>query len=250
MKPPEDLAKTFYVHLASQTVDDCLSLTKVWFASYIGRRSRVYRLELAPNHVRPCITRYRAWCLKYTYGRDVVSYCQLRLTSRCRHPAPGQDLIPLQRLHVFAHSRGPHPAIKLWCQVPFTKSKTIFQIETYCMQCFLKSNILIAELSTIKIGELLRKWWSLRSCFLILPQGALTPRGIEGATKRDVSKHLCAIQWCASRGWFIAHDNWTSCGLPHVSTEWYNNMVASWNFIEQSKVIIKYSKIKNLGDHY
>ena len=43
----------------------------------------------------------------------------------CRHPAPGQDLIPLQRLHVFAHSRDPHPAIKLWCQVPFTKSKTI-----------------------------------------------------------------------------------------------------------------------------
>ena len=59
--------------------------------------------------------------------------------SRCRHPAPGQDLIPLQRLHVFAHSRGPHPAIKVWCQVPFTKSKTIFQIEMYCMQCFLKS---------------------------------------------------------------------------------------------------------------
>ena len=40
---------------------------------------------------------------------------------------------------MFAHSRDPHPAIKLWCQVPFTKSKTIFQIEMYCMQCFLKS---------------------------------------------------------------------------------------------------------------
>ena len=69
----------------------------------------------------------RSWRLKYTYGRDVVGYCQLSLTSRCRHPAPGQDLIPLQRLHVFAHSRDPHPAIKLWCQVPFTKSKTILQ---------------------------------------------------------------------------------------------------------------------------
>ena len=67
-----------------------------------------------------------SWRLKYTYGRDVVSYCQLRLNSRCRHPAPGQGLIPLQRLHVFAHSRDPHPAIKLWCQVPFTKSKTFF----------------------------------------------------------------------------------------------------------------------------
>ena len=63
----------------------------------------------------------------------------LHLTSRCRHPDPGQDLIPLQRLHVFAHSRDPHPAIKLWCQVPFTKSKTMFQFEMYWMQCFLKS---------------------------------------------------------------------------------------------------------------
>ena len=74
-----------------------------------------------------------AWRLKYTDGRDVVAYCQLRLTNLCRHPVPGQDLIPLQRLHVFAHSRDPHPAIKSWCQVPFTKSKTIFQIEMYCM---------------------------------------------------------------------------------------------------------------------
>ena len=66
------------------------------------------------------------WRLWYTYGRGVVGYWQLRLTSRCRHPDRGQDLIPLQRLHVFAHSRDPHPAIKLWCQVPFTKSKTFF----------------------------------------------------------------------------------------------------------------------------
>ena len=41
----------------------------------------------------------------------------------------------------------------------------------------------------IKIGELLRKLWSLRSCFNVLPPGALTPQGIEGAMKRDVSKH-------------------------------------------------------------
>ena len=160
-----------------------------------------------------CLTKaiWMSWRLKYTYGRDVVGYCQLRLTIRCRHPAPCQDLIPLQRLHVFAHSRDPHPAIKLWCQVPLTKSKTIFQIVMYCMQCFLKSNILKVELSMIKIGQLLRKLWSFRSCFLILPPGTLIPQGIEGATKRDMSKHWCTIQWCASRGWFIAHENWTSC---------------------------------------
>ena len=40
---------------------------------------------------------------------------------------------------MFAHSRDPHPALKLWCQVPFPKSKTTFQIEMYCMQWFLKS---------------------------------------------------------------------------------------------------------------
>ena len=62
----------------------------------------------------------------------------------------------------------------------------------------------------IKISELLRKLWSLRSCFNILPPGALTPQGIEGVMKRDVSKHWCTLQWCASRGWFIAHENWTS----------------------------------------
>ena len=143
----------------------------------------------------------RSWLLPSTF--DI----------RCRHPAPGQDLIPLQRLHVFAHSRDPHPAIKLWCQVSFTKSKTIFQIETYCMQCsaFWKANISKVELSLTKIGELLRKLWSLRCCFLILPPGALTPQGIKGAMKRDVSKDWCTFQWCASRGWVIAHENWTSC---------------------------------------
>ena len=39
----------------------------------------------------------------------------------------------------------------------------------------------------IKIGELLRKLWSLGICFLILPPGALTPQGIKGAMKRDVN---------------------------------------------------------------
>ena len=40
---------------------------------------------------------------------------------------------------MFTHSRDPHPAMKLGCQVPFPKSKTTSQIEMYCMQCFLKS---------------------------------------------------------------------------------------------------------------
>ena len=81
----------------------------------------------------------------------------------------------------------------------------------YCMQCFLKNKYIKVELSMIKIGELLRKLWSLRSCFLILPPVALAPQGIKCAVKRDVSKHWCTLQWCASRGWVIAHENWTSC---------------------------------------
>ena len=47
------------------------------------------------------------------------------------------------------------------------------------MQCFLKSKYIKVELSVMKIGELLRKFWSLRSCFLILLPGALTPRGLK-----------------------------------------------------------------------
>ena len=80
----------------------------------------------------------------------------------------------------------------------------------YCMQCFLKSKHIKVDLSMIKIGEWLRKLWSLRSFFLILPPGALTPQGIKGAVKRDGSKHWCTLQWCASRGWVITHENWTS----------------------------------------
>ena len=132
-----------------------------------------------------------------------------------------EDTLPLVKtlshfkgcMCLLTHSRNPHPAIKLWCQVPFIKSKTIFQIEMYCMQCFLKSNISKVELSMIKIGELLRKLWSVRSCFLILPPGALSPQGIEGAMKCDVSKHWCTLQWCASRGWVIAHEDWTSSAV-------------------------------------
>ena len=84
------------------------------------------------------------------------------------------------------------------------------------MQCFLKSKYIKVELSMIKIGELLRKLWSLRSCFLILPPGALSPQGIKGAVMRDVSKHLCTLQWWASRGWVIAHENWTSWEIAKV----------------------------------
>ena len=91
------------------------------------------------------------------YCRDVVGYCHLRLISRCRHPAPGQDLIPLQMLHVFAHSRDPHPAIKLWCQVPFTKSKTIFQIEMYCMQCFLNSKYIKSRIFNDKNRRIIKE---------------------------------------------------------------------------------------------
>ena len=146
-------------------------------------------------------------------ARDVVGYWQLRLTSRCRHPDPGHDLIPLQRLHVFAHSRDPHPAIKLWYQVPFTKSKTTFQIEMYCIQCFLKSKYIKSRTCNDKNLWIINKVMVFKKLLQHLATRGITPQGIEGAMKRDVSKHWCTLQWCASRGWFIAHENWTSCLL-------------------------------------
>ena len=88
--------------------------------------------------------------------------------------------------------------------------KQLFKLKCIVCSAFWKANILKVELSMIKIGELLRRLWSLRSCFNILPTGSLTPQGIEGAMKRDVSKHWCTLQWYASRGWFMAHENWMS----------------------------------------
>ena len=144
---------------------------------------------------------------------------------------------------MFAHSRDPHPAIKLWCQVPFTKSKQLFQLRCIVCSAFWKANILKIELSMIKIGELLRKLWSLRSCFNILPPGALTPQGIEGAMKRDVSKHWCTLQWCASRGWFIAHENWTSC-------QWTTYKMSSKLSILIHLLLVPRICVNELGQHW
>ena len=109
--------------------------------------------------------------------------------------------------------------------------KQLFKLKCIVCSVFWKANILKVEFSLIKIGELLRKLWSLRSCFNILPPGALTPQGIEGAMKRDMSKHWCTLQWCASRGWFIAHGNWTSrmalhCIRTHLFTS--NHLFHWW----------------------
>ena len=109
------------------------------------------------------------------YGRDVIGYCHLRLTSRCRHPAHGQDLISLQRLHVFAHSRDQNYGVKYLSPNP----KQFIKLKYIVCSAFWKANILNVELPVIKIGELLRKLWSLRSRFPILPPGALTPRGLK-----------------------------------------------------------------------
>ena len=82
--------------ITSAVLGDLIRTHVPWFFS-IGTRSPIGCLK----NVQHC-----------TYGRDVVGYCHLRLI-RCRHPAPVQDLIPLQRLHVFAHSRDPHPWIHI-----------------------------------------------------------------------------------------------------------------------------------------
>ena len=109
----------------------------------------------------------------------------------------------------------------------------------------------------IKIGELLRKLWSLRSCFNILPPGALTPQGIEGAMKRDVSKHWCTLQWCASRGWFIAHENWTSWPVTRSFDVFFvlclikrlSKHSRGWLFETPSRPLWRHYNVKDLHTH-
>ena len=117
-------------------------------------------------------------------------------------------------------TQGPISCHKIMVSSTFHQSQNkFFKLKCTVFSAFWKTNISKVELSMIKIGQLLRKLWSLRSRFLILPPGTLTPQGIEGAMKRDVSIHLCTLQWYASRGWFIAHENWTSCYSAEYQTK-------------------------------
>ena len=71
---------------------------------------------------------------------------------------------------------------------------------------------------------------------------ALTPQGIEGAMKHDVSKHWCTLQWCASRGWFIAHENWTSCrGCSNYI--WVINNLIAYKVVSYIRALMVYGFI-------
>ena len=83
---------------------------------------------------------------------------------------------------MFAHSRDPHPAIKVWCQVPFTKSKTIFQIKMYCMQCFLNSKYIKSRTFNDK------NWWIIKKAVVLkklLPHLATRGTYSPGDWRRD-----------------------------------------------------------------
>ena len=57
---------------------------------------------------------------------------------------------------MLAHSRDPHPAIKLWCQVPFTKSKKKNQLK--CIACHL-----LFEKQMYNSGNFNGKnWWIIK----------------------------------------------------------------------------------------
>ena len=84
--------------------------------------------------------------------------------------------------------------------------KQFFKLKCIVFRAFRKADIFKVELSMIKICEFLRKLWYLRSGFLILPPGALLHGGLK--VWWSVTHTL---QWCASRGWVIAHENLTSC---------------------------------------
>ena len=122
----------------------------------------------------------------------------------------------------------------------------------YCMQCFLKSKYIKSRTFNDKNCWIIKKLWSLRSCLLILPPGALTPQGIEGAIKRDVSKHWCTLQWCASRGWVIAYSNWTSWGKTCLDFRPYHlwqqhsktSAYAHSLFIKENGPLARYAKLR------
>ena len=93
--------------------------------------------------------------------------------------------------------------------------KQIFKLKCTVCVAFWKAIILKVELSMIKIGELLRKLLSLRSCFLILPPGA--HRGLKVRWSVTWANIGVPSTGLPARGWVIAHENWTSC----VSNSYY-----------------------------
>ena len=102
----------------------------------------------------------------------------------------------------------------------------------YCMQRFFKSKYIKVGLSIIKIGELLRKLWSLRSCFNILPPGAL-PRGLKvrwsvtwaniGVPSKEVAAevdllHMRIERYARMHAFCYTVLHWVSCPL-----RWHHN---------------------------
>ena len=95
----------------------------------------------------------------------------------------------------------------------------------------------------IKIGELLRKLWSLRSCFLILPPRALTPQGIEDAMPFEdfvlKFQHICRmmvdlglVYWWWFDWEFLLHDLIYACLGWTGWSDWLRNgrlMPGSWD---------------------
>ena len=80
----------------------------------------------------------------------------------------------------------------------------------YCMQCFLKSKYIKSRTFNDENRWIIKKVMVLKKLLPHLATRGTYSLGIESAMKRDVSKNWCTLQWCASRGWVIAHENWTS----------------------------------------
>ena len=108
----------------------------------------------------------------------------------------------------------------------------------YCIQCFLKSKYIKSRTCNDKNRWIINKVMVFKKLLQHLATRGITPQGIEGAMKRDVSKHWCTLQWCASRGWFIAHENWTSCLNCKTRSRpwlllmpWYGNVFRISDFV-------------------
>ena len=106
------------------------------------------------------------------------------------------------------------------------------------MQCYLKRKYIKSRTFNDKNLWIIKKNMVHKK---LLPHLALTltPQGIGGAMKRDVSKQWCTLQWCASRGWVIGplchrspmnslhKDQWRGALIFSFNCAWINGWVNS-----------------------
>ena len=129
-------------------------------------------------------------------------------------PWPWSRLNPTSKAACVCSQQEPTSCHKIMvsrCQVPFPKSKTTFQIEMYCMQCFLKSKYIKSRAFNDKNRWIIKKVMVFKKLLQHLAARGTYSPGDWRCDEAWREQTLVYLQWCACRGRFIAHGNWTSC---------------------------------------